>query len=255
MKQFSCIAFTIIFSTAKLYGADYYSWPEVGYAEEKNESTLVHNNDLRAPMGCPGATGATGPTGPTGDIGIDGAQGPTGPQGIPGIIGPDGTIGSPGAIGATGARAGVEEFAYFSKTNSIDVNALSPFDFNYISPLNTANITYDSFSKQFNIGVAGNYLVNYIVTPNGPINGNNGIIATDFQFIPLMQLPETIYKIQPDLAPNISVLRGQFIRFFPANTSFVFASLTPSTLQFNSDAGFGAFGSANVASVIFIKLN
>lgn len=258
MGHISCALLTFsIFIAAinDVYGTGY-SLIETAYSGEKNEAINVHTNDLRPPTGCPGPTGGTGAMGPTGEAGLDGPRGPTGAQGLPGITGPNGNLGAMGLTGPTGPRAAAVEFAYFAKNNSLDVNALTPFDFNYISPLNTPNIVYDPIARQFNIGVAGTYLVNYIVTPKHFVSPDFFPLAIGFDFSLLSVLPESIYKMLPDMqADNVSVMRGQFIRFFSANSTFFFSNLTStSAMNFDNDAGFSPFAFANVASIIFIKL-
>lgn len=255
MKHISWASLTfllIIVLVNHVHAKNYLSM-EASYAEEKNEAIDVHNNDLRPPIGCPGPTGPTGPIGPTGPTGLAGPKGHIGPQGLTGITGPEGNFGPQGPIGPTGPHVGSVAFAYFSKNNSLAVNSLSPFDFNFSSPLNT-NISFNTVSRQFVIGVTGTYLVNYIVTPIADFQPQ-APMSVGFQII-FPPFPETIYKIDPDSsATNIPVMRGQFIRFFPANTALFFTNLSGSTMHFNNDIGLGAFGFANVASVIFIKVD
>lgn len=265
MKQTSWALLTFLLTIAGINDAHVqdYSSIKVAYPEEKNEYTGTRSNDLRAPRGCPGPTGPTGSTGPMGDIGFEGRRGATGPQGLTGIIGPEGNFGAIGLTGSAGFHVGIAEFAYFAKNTSVDVNPQSPFDFNFASTLNTANIIFDPISKQFNIGTAGTYLVNYIVTPIGdfilPEPGTPMSTGFTIPSIPTV-LSETIYKIQPfvqlDTPISMPVMRGQFIRFFPANTTFNFVNLsTTSAMHFDSDISLAPFAFANVASIIFIKLN
>lgn len=249
MKYISWALLTVLLTLTKLnalHAADCSSI-KTAYSEEKNEAGDVHNNDLRPPRGCRGPTGPTGPRGLTGEEGLEGTEGATGPQGITGITGPEGDFGASGATGPTGPHIGFVEYAYFAKTTSLDVEPLNAFDFNYSSPLNTSNIQYDPISNQFTVVNAGIYLVNYMTTPIGDFHP----MAVGFNFI-----PKTIYKIYPDPTINIPVLRGQFITFFPTNAILSLLNLsTTSTMHFDNNVGFSPFIFANVASVIFIKLD
>lgn len=225
---------------------------DLRYAEEKNTPVDVHTNDLRPPPGCRGPTGPTGPIGPTGPTGEVGPKGPTGPQGLPGITGPHGNQGPAGPTGPTGPQQGLSAFAYFSKTTTLPILPMTAFDFNFISPDNTANITYNPIFRSFLISETGTYYINYIVTPIGV----NAPLVIGFEDTLSNIIPESLYKIEPELQViTIPVMRGQFIRFIVAGESVTFDNLSASTMLFNNDVGYGAFIFANVASVIFIKID
>lgn len=230
----------------------YLSPIELRYAEEKIIPERVHDNDLRPPTGCPGHQGPEGPIGPTGPEGRVGPKGATGPQGLPGIIGPQGPRGFPGQIGPTGPVHGLSAFAYFSKTTSTTVPSGAAFDFNFISPDNTANIVFNPIVNSFTFTNTGTYYINYIVTPIADASR----FVTGFEFTPTSLIPESLYKIEPVVqSSNIPVMRGQFIRSFNSGNTIFFSNLSRSDMHFNTDVGFGAFIQANVASVVFIKLN
>lgn len=231
---------------------------DLSYAEEKAPPTENHSTDLRPPAGCPGPIGPTGPVGPTGPTGEEGPRGPRGPQGLPGITGPTGQLGPLGPTGPTGPHLGLESYAYFAKTTSASVLFGFPFDMNFSSPDNTANITFDLLTNSFIINDAGTYFVNYMTIPIA----DSPLFAVAFVLSPSAAIiPESLYLIEPIIqSSNIPTLKGQFLKFFPAGTVVSMNNVSSQgvltfTMNFDNDAGFGGFGLANVASVTFIKLD
>ena len=148
------------------------------------------------PAGAVGATGATGPTGPAGAVGATGATGPTGPAGAvgetgatgatgaTGPIGPMGAVGETGATGPTGPAGSITtSTAILSSgvTGTTEVPTTVQPNENF--PLTTEEEDAGNLvtlgANGFNFNSAGNYLVNYSVTPANTEAGTVTVNLTD----------------------------------------------------------------------------
>ena len=138
--------------------------------------------------GIPGATGATGPTGPMGPMGpagpSSGITGPTGETGATGPIGPAGAVGATGATGPTGPAGSITtSTAILSSgvTGTTEVPTTVQPNENF--PLTTEEEDAGNLvtlgANGFNFNSAGNYLVNYSVTPANTEAGTVTVNLTD----------------------------------------------------------------------------
>lgn len=202
-----------------------------------------------------GPTGPTGPTGPEGPRGIRGPRGPagaTGDEGLQGLQGPTGLNGPTGPTGATGATGaqGVTSYAYFSKTTNDDVAAGSPIIFDFTSPDNTVDISYDN-AGTITVNTSGIYYINYIITPSASSLTTRFVAGIVTSISPIV--PESFYKIEPN-DTSIPVLTGQLLYQFTAGSTFSLNNLSSINMSFNNDIGVLPLV-ANVASINIMKLN
>lgn len=146
------------------------------------------NQAIQRPRVIVGPTGPTGPRGYNGIPGATGATGPTGPMGpagpSSGITGPMGATGATGATGPTGPAGSITtSTAILSSgvTGTTEVPTTVQPNGNF--PLTTEEEDAGNLvtlgANGFNFNSAGNYLVNYSVTPANTEAGAVTVNLTD----------------------------------------------------------------------------
>lgn len=163
-----------------------------GKRGEKGEKGKRGKRGCPGPKGDEGVKGDTGPQGPQGPAGVSsvGPAGPTGPTGPVGAMGATGATGITGATGAsvvgpTGAAGATGNVGATGPTGADGANLLSAFGSGVlpaptgpsgiaIAPLpftvpledsqeELTNVTFDSETSTFTIGVTGMYAIDYSV--------------------------------------------------------------------------------------------
>lgn len=223
----------------------------------------------RGPVGPTGITGPTGPTGsnPSGPTGPTGPfRGVTGPSGGVGRTGPTGPTGPPGSntgpTGATGAQGSsptgpkgptgptgifqsFRAYGYFGRTATGPVTVGSSIPFN--QPVTAVNILPIGGGTSFQVLFAGNYQIQWCVSPSISYPDPTTPIPTQVSIIPVINgitlLPDGMHSIRPYsfsgfafpiTGPCIPMTTGQYIVNLNAADRIGLMNVSSATINFTT---------------------